>query len=76
MPWSQMMRMNMRPPRLMAARKLAKMPAVKARILNRLSVNMGSRTRTSMMQKAARRTTPRASEMTTRGLVQPMAWPP
>ena len=45
----------MRPPRLMAARKLAKMPAVKARILNRLSVNMGSRTRTSMMQKATRR---------------------
>ena len=34
-PWSQMISMNIRPPRLMAARKLAKMPAVKARILKR-----------------------------------------
>ena len=70
------MSMNINPPRLMAARKLAMMPAVKARILKSASVNMGSRTRSSMMQKATSRRTPATSAPITFGFVHPMAWPP
>jgi hypothetical protein len=47
-----MMSMNISPPRLSAARKLAKTPAVKARILNSCSRNIGWATRVSMMQKS------------------------
>ena len=41
MPCSQMMSMNIRPPRLNAARKLANSPAVNARILNSCRRNIG-----------------------------------
>ena len=75
-PWSQMMSMNISPPRLRAARKLASTPLVKARILNSCSRNMGWGTLVSMMQNTTRNATPRASEPKTMGLVHPMVlWP-
>ena len=53
------------------------LPAVKARIRNSASRNMGSGTRVSMMPKPTRRTTPPTDQTPmTSGLVQPMAWPP
>ncbi len=75
-PWSQMISMNISPPRLSAARKLASTPLVKARILNSWSRNMGSATLVSMMQKATSRATPSARQPTTNGLVHPIVWWP
>ena len=49
-----MISMNMRPPRLRAARKLARTPLVKARILKSWSRNIGCGTVVSMKQKATR----------------------
>ncbi len=71
-----MISMNMSPPRPMAARKLAKMPAVKARILKSGSRNMGSGTLDSITQNTMSRATPAANSARTTGLVHPMAWPP
>ena len=53
-----MISMNMSPPRLRAARKLARTPLVKARILNSCSRNIGWATLVSMMQKATSRPDP------------------
>jgi hypothetical protein len=75
-PWSQMMSMNMSPPRLNAANKLAKTPALKARILKSCSRNIGSATLVSMMQNAIRRATPMMRAPRTFGLVHPMVWDP
>ena len=72
MPCSQMMSMNMRPPRPSAPRKLAKTPAEKARILKSCSRNMGSSVWSSMKQKSTRKATPTPSSVSTVGLVQPM----
>ena len=71
-----MISMNINPPRLIAARKLAITPAVKARILKSCSVNMGSRTCSSTKQKATSSRMPTAMAPSTNGFVQPMAWPP
>ena len=76
MPCSQMISMNIRPPRPSAPRKLAKTPAEKARILKSWSRNMGSSVCTSMTQKRIRKATPAASSASTVGLVQPMDEPP
>ena len=66
----------MSPPRLSEARKLATLPAVKARILNRDRWNIGWGTRVSMTPKATRvARPPKISAMTT-GLVHPMVCPP
>ena len=71
-----MMSMNISPPRLSAARKLASTPLVKARIRNSCSRNMGWGTFVSMTQKASRRSTPAPIEPSTVGLVQPITWWP
>lgn len=52
------------------------LPAVKARILNRESWNIGSATRVSITAKAARREVPPISVASTSGLDQPIVWPP
>ena len=76
MPCSQMMSMNIRPPRPSAPRKLAKTPAVKARILKSWSRNMGSSVCTSMKQNRIRKATPAPISASTTGLVQPMGGRP
>ncbi len=76
MPCSQMISMNISPPRPSAPRKLAKTPAEKARILKSWSRNMGSSVCTSMKQNRIRKATPAASSPRTLGLVQPMDEPP
>ena len=58
----------MRPPRLMAARKLDRTPAVKARMRKSGRRNMGSATLVSMSAKATSRTTPVLSSAMTEGL--------
>ena len=72
MPWSQMINMNIRPPRPSAPRKLANTPAVKARIRNSCNRNIGSLVRTSIQQNKARKATPRPSSMRTVGFVHPI----
>ena len=76
MPCSQMISMNIRPPRPSADRNVETVPKVNARILNRLSRNIGWATRVSMSTKAASRAAPAARRAMTRGLPQPMACPP
>ena len=76
MPWSQMIIMNIRPPRATAARKLDSTPAVKARMRNRASRNIGSALVRSMTPNAPRKAAPMASSLSTVGLVQPIVWPP
>ena len=76
MPCSQMISVNIRPPRATAARKVESVPNVNARILNSWSRNIGSAARRSTTQNASRESTPSDSSATTRGLVQPVAWPP
>src|SRR3954447_7875035 len=71
-----MMRMNCRPPRPMAASRVATHPAAKARIRKSERLNIGSATRRSITAKIASSTTPPASEPTTPGAVQPIVWPP
>ena len=71
-----MISMNISPPRLSAARKLASTPLVKALILNSWRRNIGSATLVSMMQKAISSATPSTSAPITIGLVHPMAWWP
>ena len=70
------MSMNMRPPRPIPASSVERLPALKARMRNRASRNIGSATRFSMTAKAASRATPPARQLSTKGLVQPMVWPP
>ena len=75
MPCSQMIMMNIRPPRPTAARNDDRVPKVKARILNRGSRNIGSTALVSITANAARSTTPAASSPSTGALVQPMLCP-
>ena len=60
----------------MLASKVEMLPAVKARIRNSASRNIGSGTRVSMTAKATSRATPVDSAVSTVGLVQPMVCPP
>ena len=76
MPCSQMMSMNIRPPRATADRKVESVPKVKARMRNSGRRNIGSATLRSTMTKATRLTTAPASRARTRGLPQPIGWPP
>ena len=75
-PWSQMINMNIRPPRLSEARKLATLPAEKARIRKRESLNIGSFTLVSTKPKKISTSTPPKISASTFGLVQPMECPP
>ncbi len=76
MPCSQMMRMNIRPPRPSPAMRLARFPAVNGRSLNRSSRNMGSATLVSITVKTASTARPPMMSVRTIGLGQPMVWPP
>ena len=67
-----MINMNMRPPRLSDARKLATLPAVNARMRNRDRRNIGWATLVSMTPKATRMRIPPMISVITMGLVQPM----
>jgi hypothetical protein len=71
-----MMSMNISPPRLSEARKLATLPAVKARMRNRVSRNIGCATLVSTNPKRTRMARPPKISAITTGLVQPMVWPP
>ncbi len=76
MPWSQMISMNIRPPRPMAARRLDRLPAVNARIRKSWSRNIGSGDRTSIRQNTTSSATPSDRAPRTVGLSQPMVRPP
>ena len=76
MPCSQMISMNIRPPRATAARKVDSVPKVKARMRKSGSRNIGSLTRRSIITKATIEQTARASRPSTRGLPQPVGEPP
>ena len=70
-----MISMNISPPRPTADRKLARVPAVKARMRNSGSRNIGSAVRRSMMANTISRATPQAERRrSTTGLVHPMVW--
>ena len=71
-----MISMNMSPPRLSEARKLATLPAVKARIRNSDRWNIGCGTLVSMIPKTTRIAMPPKISAITMGLVQPMVCPP
>ena len=71
-PCSQMMSMNMSPPRPTAARKLDSVPKVNARMRNNPRRNMGFSTRLSITANPARNTAPSPSAESTNGLVQPI----
>jgi hypothetical protein len=55
---------------------MARTPAVKARIRNRWSWNMGLSTRSSINTKTTKMARPPITVPSTKGLVQPMVWPP
>ena len=76
MPCSQMISMNINPPRATADRNVESVPNVNARIRNSCSRNMGSATRRSIIAKAIRLTVAPAISASTLGLVQPVGWPP
>ena len=71
-----MISMNIRPPRATAARKVERVPKVKARMRKRGSRNIGSATRRSIITKAISEATAQASRIKTRGLSQPVGEPP
>ena len=54
----------------------ARLPAVKARMRNRLSWNIGSAILVSMTPKTASNATPPIRPASTQGFVQPIVWPP
>ena len=70
-----MIRMNIRPPRAIAERKVESVPKVNARIRKSESRNIGSGTRRSMNANATRLRQAIPSRMRTRGLAQPVGWP-
>ena len=72
MPCSQMISMNMSPPRPTAARKLDSVPNVNARMRNKPSRNIGFSTRLSTSANAVRNAAPSASAESTNGLVHPI----
>ena len=76
MPWSQMTSMNIKPPRLSEARKLATLPALKARMRNRVSRNMGCATLVSTTPKTTRMPMPPKMAATTKGFVHTIVCPP
>ena len=76
MPCSQMISMNISPPRATAARKVESVPKVKARIRNRVRRNIGSATRSSIATKAPSEASEAVSRAITSGLPQPVGCPP
>ena len=76
MPCSQMIKMNISPPRPSPDSRPARLPALNARIRNNSIRNIGCCTRVSMKQKAMSRAAPPAMAAITQGLVQPMMCPP
>ena len=76
MPCSQMIRMNISPPRPRLESRLARLPAVNGRIRNSESRNIGSATRVSITQKPASTASPPTISPSTTGLVQPIVCPP
>ena len=76
MPCSQMIRMNISPPRPRPDSRLARFPAVNGRIRNSESRNIGSATRVSITQNSASTARPPPVRAMTSGLVQPMVCPP
>ena len=74
-PCSQMMSMNIRPPRPIADKNVARVPKVKALIFSSDSRNIGSATCVSMMMKATSKPTPAASIEITGVLVHPIGCP-
>ena len=75
-PCSQMISMNIKPPRLSEARKLAALPAEKARMRNRERRNIGCFTLVSTIPNTIRTSRPPKISTSTFGLVQPMECPP
>ena len=71
-----MISMNIRPPRLSEARKLAALPALKARMRKRERRNIGWATLVSTMPKTTRISRPPRISASTLGFVQPMDFPP
>ncbi len=71
-----MISMNIKPPRLSEARKLAPLPAEKARMRKRERRNIGCFTRVSTIPKTMRTSTPPRISASTFGLVQPIDCPP
>ncbi len=71
-----MISMNIRPPRATAARKVERVPKVKARMRNSGSRNIGSATRRSIIAKRTSEMTEPASSATVIGFSQPVAEPP
>src|ERR1700712_5008647 len=76
MPCSQMISMNIRPPRPSDASSVAMLPAVKARMRNSPRLNIGSSWRSSMTTKSASSSRPTTISPTTCGFVQPIGGPP
>ena len=76
MPCSQMMSMNISPPRATADRNVDSVPNVKARMRNSGSRNIGYGVRCSTITNATRQASAAASSARTRGLPHPIAWPP
>ena len=72
MPWSQMIRMNIRPPRATADMKLDNVPNVNARTLNSDSLNIGWAIRLSTTANAISRPMPPTSSAITCGFCQPI----
>jgi hypothetical protein len=64
------------PPRPIEEKRLARFPAVNARILNSEIWNIGAGTLVSIHANNASTTAPPASVPSTNGLVQPMECPP
>ena len=76
MPCSQMISMNIRPPRPSADRNVESVPKVKALMRKSGRRNIGKRTRVSITANASSSTIPPPSAPSTNGLVQPIVWPP
>ena len=76
MPCSQMISMNISPPRPSDASSVAMLPAVKARMRNSPRLNIGSSLRSSIATKAASNASPETISASTSGFVQPIEWPP
>ncbi len=75
-PCSQMINMNIRPPRLSEARKLATFPALNALMRKRESRNIGWATLVSTNPKTTRIARPPKISASTLGFVQPIDFPP
>ena len=77
MPCSQMMSMNISPPRATAERNVDSVPNVNARMRNSGRRNIGSAGGCSTTTKVDEADDgARPSSASTRGLPQPIAWPP